>query len=305
MEYLNKLWSKWMPMDTPKVAVDSHPRLSGIMDSINASRAHGPATRLPPQFYDQKALDIIEKVAVEEWFSGYNENVEYRKLGIGSLMGDVVDRMANVALRGSWCSEVASSSATGCQVPIKFALTGCHDTTLAAILSSLGAFNNMEWPPFTSSVAIELFAPNEQHQADSTSGAMLEEFAQPSDGNKSSSGILSFLKKGPDSSKQSASPFSAFSDIARVPLSEMDDAQKKALRQYYVRLRYNDRVMKVPGCVSKSTNHLPGDDSFCTLEAFKEIVDKYTPKQWKSECLDSLNEGIFGKDNADKSTSGY
>lgn len=306
MEYLNKLWSKWMPMDTPRVAVDSHPRLSGIMDSINATRAHGPATRLPPQFYDEKALEIIEKVAVEEWFSGYNENVEYRKLGIGSLMGDIVDRMANVAVKGSWCSEVATSSATGCQVPIKFALTGCHDTTLAAILSSLGAFNNMEWPPFTSSIAIELFSSNEQHQAGGTSGTVLEEFAQPSDGNKSSSpSILSRLKKTPDSSKQTASSFSTFSDIARVPLSEMDDAQRKALRQYYVRLRYNDRVMKVPGCVSKSTNHLPGDDSFCTLEAFKEIVDKYTPKQWKSECLDNLNEGIFGKDNADKSTSGY
>lgn len=283
-------------MDTPRVAVDSHPRLSGIMDTINATRAHGPATRLPPQFYDQKALDIVEKVAVEEWFTGYNENVEYRKLGIGSLMGDIVDRMANVALRGSWCSEVASSSATGCQVPIRFALTGCHDTTLAAILSSVGAFNNMEWPPFTSSVAVELFAPNEQDQASDTSGT------EKSDGKKS---ILSLLKKKPASSQQPAPPFSAFSDIARVPLSEMDDTQREALRQYYVRLRYNDQVMRVPGCVSKSTNHLPGDDSFCTLEAFKEIVDKFTPKQWTSECRDNLNEGIFGKDGADKSTSGY
>ena len=36
MEYLNKLISKWMPETSRRVAVDSHPRLSGIMDTINS-----------------------------------------------------------------------------------------------------------------------------------------------------------------------------------------------------------------------------------------------------------------------------
>ena len=46
MEYLSKLFSKWMP-GTAKVRVDSHPRLSGIMDTINSTDAHGPQTKLP------------------------------------------------------------------------------------------------------------------------------------------------------------------------------------------------------------------------------------------------------------------
>ncbi|KAH8698622.1 putative acid phosphatase [Talaromyces proteolyticus] len=300
MEYLNKLYSKWMPSTSPKVAVDSHPRLSGIMDTINATLAHGPATRLPPQFYDQKGREIIDKIAVEEWFAGYRENVEYRRLGIGGLMGDVVDRMVSAALEGGWCSQVASSSATGCKVPIKFAMTGCHDTTLASVLASLGAYNNENWPPFTSSIAIELFSTGEQQSSDP--GSVLEELAQPVDKN-ASSGIFSFLSGS--SRKQDASSSAAFSEVARVPLTELDESQRKALRQYYVRLRYNDRVMRIPGCVSKTANHLPGDDSFCTLEAFKEIVDKFTPKQWTSECHENLNQGIFGKDNKDKSISGY
>jgi acid phosphatase len=93
MDYLNNLISKWMPDSSKRVAVDSHPRLSGIMDTINSTLAHGPETRLPKEFYDPKGRKIIEKIGVEEWFSGYQESEEYRSLGIGGLLGDVVERM--------------------------------------------------------------------------------------------------------------------------------------------------------------------------------------------------------------------
>lgn len=80
MQYLSKLFTKWMPGNHP-VAVDSHPRLSGIMDTINATDAHGPATKLPKEFYDPNARAIIDRIGVEEWFEGYKESVEYRMLG--------------------------------------------------------------------------------------------------------------------------------------------------------------------------------------------------------------------------------
>lgn len=53
----------------------------------------GPETRLPKEFYDEKGRKIIDEIGVEEWFSGYQESREYRSLGIGSLMGDLVQRM--------------------------------------------------------------------------------------------------------------------------------------------------------------------------------------------------------------------
>lgn len=93
MQYINNLIGKWMPKDSPRVKVDSHPRLSGIMDTINATAAHGEATRLPQEFYDPKLIRTIEKIGVEEWFSGYHESQEYRTLGIGGLVGDVVAQM--------------------------------------------------------------------------------------------------------------------------------------------------------------------------------------------------------------------
>ncbi len=60
------------------------------MDTINATLAHGPETRLPKEFYDEKGRRILQKIAIEEWFSGYTESREFRMLGIGGLMGDVV-----------------------------------------------------------------------------------------------------------------------------------------------------------------------------------------------------------------------
>ena len=69
MEYLSSLISRWMPEQedgSQNVAVDSHPRLSGIMDTVNATLAHGPKTRLPQKFYDTKGRDIIDRIGVEE-----------------------------------------------------------------------------------------------------------------------------------------------------------------------------------------------------------------------------------------------
>jgi len=164
MDYLNKLLSKWMPEGGDKrVAVDSHPRLSGIMDTINSTLAHGPETRLPKEFYNDKGRAIIEKIGVEEWFSGYEESQEYRALGIGGLMGDIVTRMVgSVEYNGNDGSievggEDGHLGGGRGNKAIKLALSGCHDTTLAAVLASLGAFRGEPWPPYTSHIALELF----------------------------------------------------------------------------------------------------------------------------------------------------
>ncbi|KAK5277252.1 hypothetical protein LTR16_010044, partial [Cryomyces antarcticus] len=126
------------------------------MDTINSTLAHGPETRLPSEFYDDKGRDIIDRIGVEEWFSGYNESVEYRSLGIGGLVGDIVTRMAgSVEQNGNdGVLEVGGENGRlgrgrGGEANIRFALSGCHDTTLAAVLASLGAFNGEKWPPYT------------------------------------------------------------------------------------------------------------------------------------------------------------
>ncbi|KAK0646416.1 putative acid phosphatase [Cercophora newfieldiana] len=238
MEYLNKVLGKWM-LPGRRIAVDSRPRLSGVMDTVNASDAHGPETKLPAEFYDKKAREIMEKIAVEEWFAGYKESREYRMVGIGGLMGDIVERMVD--------------SAENPAGKVKLGLSGCHDTTLAAVLASLGAFETNAWPPFTSHIAVEMFRKDEP-AATTTKG-------------RSWWGGL----------------FGSSSPIGRKPSPELSASEKQKLDGYYVRLRYNDEPVTVPGCKTPG-NHLEGDESFCTLAAFKEIVDKFTPRNWRAQC---------------------
>lgn len=302
MAYLNKLMSKWMPESSPKVAVDSHPRLSGIMDTINSTLAHGPETRLPSSFYDRKLRDIVDKIGVEEWFSGYTESQEYRTLGIGSLVGDIVERMTGfIEGTGLTVTEVGGhdgqlGTGRGGEQSIRFAMSGCHDTTLAAVLSSLGAFDNEKWPPYTSHLAVELFrkpdeinivsGPNPtsvtQHQAQATKPGFLASML----------GLSSAPSKAFNSLVSGSVPSGG---IGRRPTMELSDSELNKLKGHYVRIRYNDRVMQVPGC-KKPGNHLEGDETFCTLEAFKKIVDKYTPKNWKQECGWHMDGEAFPKD---------
>jgi acid phosphatase len=273
MEYLNKLISKWMPESSKRVAVDSHPRLSGIMDTINSTLAHGPETRLPNEFYDAKGLAIIEKIGVEEWFSGYQESQEYRSLGIGGLMGDVVSRMVgSVEMNGNdglleiGGKDGSSGRGRGGEKAIKMALSGCHDTTLAAVLASLGAFEGKPWPPYTSHIALELFRKSDLPQTRESAKLELDTnipFASHSN-DESQKGWLRRIFSNSSRAEKDNGPVG----IARHKVEELTDAQRSKLDGYFVRIRYNDEVMKVPGCKTVG-KHLDGDDSFCTLVSLK------------------------------------
>lgn len=292
MEYLNKLIGKWMPQSSPQVKVDSHPRLSGVMDTINSTLAHPKETRLPKEFYDEKARAIIDKIGVEEWYSGYSENNEYRKLGIGALVGDVVERMTSVSEgAGLSVNEIGGSDGKlgkgrGGEQRIKFALSGCHDTTLAAMLTSLGAFGSEHWPPYTSHIAVELFKKLDQTQNVPSADSFSTVKKIPSTSPGWLAGMLGLNASKPNSPSHPDTP-----TIARRPYTTLFPFEQEKLKGYYVRLRYNDKVMFVPGCKAPG-NHLAGDESLCTLEAFKQIADSFTPRDWKGECARTREERV-------------
>lgn len=55
-------------------------------------------------------------------------------------------------------------------------------------------------------------------------------------------------------------------------------------QDYYVRVKYNDRVMEVEHCLSASDKHHPKDRSLCTLEAFKEAARQAISEDYETEC---------------------
>jgi acid phosphatase len=61
--------------------------------------------------------------------------------------------------------------------------------------------------------------------------------------------------------------------------------------------------MTVPGC-KKPGRHLEGDESFCTLEAFKAIADGFLPKNWKADCRKNLEE-VAVKPVGEEEWAGY
>ena len=263
MEYLNSLIQKWMPNES-KVQVDSHPRLSGIMDTINSTLAHGPQTRLPLAFYDSRGRDTIEKIGVEEWFAGFQESNEYRTVGIGGLAGDIVARMVgsaensgNDGLLEVGGEDGSPGTGRGGDKDVKFGLSGCHDTTLAAILASLGCFQGGKWPPYTSHIAFELFREADPGTQSVNSGRLDETVATRVAHKQNQSRLGAFFT----SSSQAKL---ATETISRKPVNELNARELRKLKGHYVRVRYNDQPLVIPGCRSPG-KHLDGDESFCTL----------------------------------------
>ena len=280
LAYINSKIGKWMPLEGTqpgRVRVDGKPRLSGVMDTINASKAHGETTRLPKEFYDEQVLKNIDKIACDEWYDGFRESLEYRKLGMGALMGDMCTRMVWHAERIVRDEQSSSSAGTvededTTRADPKLLLAGAHDTTLAGILASLGAFGGGSWPPFTSHVAIELFSTKPSSSASTSTPTSVKSWWN------------------------SLSPFtsssSSASSIAKKPTSDSTPSDRAILKDHYVRIRYNDVPALIPGC-AKPGRHLEGDKSFCTLEAFKAIVEDVAPKNWKRECRMNLGQSAI------------
>ncbi|TKA71269.1 hypothetical protein B0A55_07342 [Friedmanniomyces simplex] len=271
MRMLNQRIGKYMPKDSPVVKLDSHPRLSGIMDSISATRAHGEGndTRLPSEFYEKEVIAGVDRICTEEWFGGYQESNEYRKLGIGGLVGDLTQRMVERVQQGGRKADQKDET-------FALSLSGCHDTTIAATLTALGGFDVRKdhWPNFTSNVAFELF----RRKSDANQPALAPASA-PSTKPSWWSSLFPFL---PSTASSSASS-------ARTPLADLSPTDRSKLNDYYVRLRYNDTPVSLPYCAQPG-KHLESDETFCTLAAFKEAADSFTPRNWRQECRVGLGE---------------
>ncbi|CCL99109.1 uncharacterized protein FIBRA_01123 [Fibroporia radiculosa] len=133
------------------IRLDGKPRASGILDTVKAAVAH--SIPIPPEFQEPGVVDLIEKAVVNEWFAalevaykcfliGYKTE-EVRRLGMGPLLSDLSRKLAAKAEHGS-------------RDPLKILIHSTHDTSLAALCSTLEVFDN-RWPAFSSAITFELF----------------------------------------------------------------------------------------------------------------------------------------------------
>ncbi|KAJ8131140.1 hypothetical protein O1611_g2487 [Lasiodiplodia mahajangana] len=258
MRYLSEKLGRWLPRGQP-LAIDSRPRLSSVMDTINCSISHGLEARLPGAFYEERVRRAIDRIAVDERFYGYTVSREFRTLGAGEFIGGIVRRMVD-QVKWKQGNSILQDSGSQPTAPPKFSLLGCHDYTLGATLASLGCLDGLDqWPPFTSNITFELFrksqGPGIRHRLGLTWGT-----DQRGNGTR---------------------------DISERSMEGRTSIEADILNEYFVRVKYNGRIMTIPGCRAEGS-HLDGDESVCTLSAFKSIVDKFTPKSWHRACKSNL-----------------
>ncbi|KZT70468.1 phosphoglycerate mutase-like protein [Daedalea quercina L-15889] len=129
------------------IRLDGKPRASGILDTVRAANAH--AISIPSEFKDPAVIDLIEKAVVHEWFAGY-QTEEVRRLGMGPLLSDLSRKLQAKAERGD-------------RDPLKILIHSTHDTSLAALCSTLDVFDN-RWPAFSSAITFELFRRQPQRE---------------------------------------------------------------------------------------------------------------------------------------------
>lgn len=54
-----------------------------------------------------------------------------------------------------------------------------------------------------------------------------------------------------------------------------------------MRIKYNEEPVVIPACKAPGS-HLPGSPAFCTMTAFRQMVEAIVPRDWKSECQQNL-----------------
>ncbi|KAG9311769.1 phosphoglycerate mutase-like protein [Chiua virens] len=121
------------------IRVDGSPRASGILDTVRSAAAHG--IKVPDEFWDPKVIDLIESAVADEWFTIKTE--QGRRLGMGRLLAEMSTKMQTKVARGD-------------KDPLKVLVYSTHDSTLAALCGTFDVFDE-KWPPFTSSMTLELF----------------------------------------------------------------------------------------------------------------------------------------------------
>ncbi|KAA8643872.1 uncharacterized protein ATNIH1004_010647 [Aspergillus tanneri] len=207
------------------IYLDSQPNIADLRDSIAAAMA-APSVRasVPPPFRDQDIRLTLQRIAAEQEHIGFADSAEVCRLGVGPLLTEIVDRMAMKV--GESCREEAVHKAHNNSHP-RIALFGCHDTTIGMILTSLGIMRApaWHWPPFTSSLTVELFKSCEACQ-----GGAIDKDREISDGDQQG----------------------------------MSRKQKQPHSLFFVRLHYNGRSIRVPAC-KQPGKHLAGNEEFCTL----------------------------------------
>lgn len=137
------------------MAVGSLPSIEHLRDYIICKSATIKCPgEIPECFRNQDVLRTMETICIDFRLAGFIESAEIRALGIGTLLDELIGRMKSIAAK--------HDSGETTTTETNFVLLSSHDTTLAAMLITLEAEQEVRWPDFSTTLVFELFSRQEE-----------------------------------------------------------------------------------------------------------------------------------------------
>ncbi|KAJ2682643.1 hypothetical protein IWW39_005908 [Coemansia spiralis] len=242
-----------------------------VWDTVSSMRSHG----LPlPKEIDDELIARVSNISAVEYLHPTMSSTQLARLEIGPLVRELADNVV--------CAiEADRGIEAGKTRPPKMSIYSGHDTTIGPLLAILGddlagspsltTSATPMWPPFSSSLRIELLK-------DSTSPYPT---VQPSWAGDLANHSEDLSAIPPE---ERIRPLTVPDSLYRWAPGRTDNASavpfnSRATRDYYVRIWYNDRSVQLPACRDPGAHHSKLGASVCTLDGFFKQIARFVPSE--------------------------
>ncbi|KAJ1734994.1 hypothetical protein LPJ61_000781 [Coemansia biformis] len=233
-----------------------------LMDTLVPMRTHG----LPlPDGIDDVFLGRLARMAAAEYLHSGWMSAAVTRMQLGPMVHE---------LTGNIVRAVEADRSKGQTPGPQLGIYSGHDATVAGLLAALchdpaqrsrGAPAGYAWPPFSSSLRIELL-----RDATTPSPA-----TRPAWEHGQASANTTPALVPPDNRVRPANvPDSLYRRSPGVGPSAQTNP--RALRDYYVRVWYNDRALLLPACRDPGAHHVGLGPAACTLDGFFKQVARFS-----------------------------
>ncbi|PIA19497.1 phosphoglycerate mutase-like protein [Coemansia reversa NRRL 1564] len=246
-----------------------------VLDIVAPMRVHG----LPlPEGVDNKLISRLAHMAAVEYLHSGWDMAALTRMQLGRLVYDLAGKIA---------SAVETDRANALFQQPRLGIYSGHDTTMAPLLAAFGydaaardhrAPKDLVWPPFGASIRIELLKDT------TTPHPIVQpEWESSQVDNTADISKIPFEKR----IRPSSVPDSLYRWLPRRtngrPSAQMNS---RATRDYYVRIWYNDRVLRLPTCRDPGAHHSQLGPAVCTLDGFFKQIARFasSDKEARSEC---------------------
>ncbi|KAJ2096318.1 hypothetical protein GGI16_004902 [Coemansia sp. S142-1] len=242
-----------------------------VLDTVTSMRSHG----LPlPKEIDDELIARVSNMSAVEYLHPPVRSTKRARMQIGPLAREFTHTVVSAV-------EADRGISTGKQRPPKMSIYSGHDSTIGPLLAifgddlagspSLKTSTSPMWPPFASSLRIELLK-------DSVSPYPT---IQPSWAGDVSTNSVDMSTIPHD---ERIRPLNVPDSLYRWAPRQANNASDvpfnpRATRDYYVRIWYNDRSVQLPACLDPGAHHTKLGPSVCTLDGFFKQIARFVPSE--------------------------